>query len=225
MALSPLCLGTHPCIFLRIMESGEENLPQELETQKPLLYHHARPLEFVEFGIVRQKMGIDSDFEPVYKWLEEEVGFTPLFLAVGKQEENIRMTGYQGQFARLLERGKDYRRYRKKGEIDNQVLFSFSDVQNGVFTEFHDWHIALNAIPNGDKVGKWANKLIFRKTWDKEEWLDYADKKPHSVQVVVPELDLRTADSVWVRNKETQKKLQLLGFKHVEVKRIPAENQ
>lgn len=206
------------------MESGEGIVPQELETKKPLLYHHARPLEFVEYGVVKQKMGIDSDFELAYKWLEDEVGFPPLFLAVGKQEVDIRMTGYQGQFSRLLEIGKDYKKYRKKDELVNQVLFSFSDVENGVFTEYHDWHIALNAIPNGDKVGKWANKLIFRKTWDKEKWLEYADKKPHSVQIVVPELDLRKANSVWVRNKLTQKKLQLLGFKHVEVKRIPAEN-
>lgn len=195
-----------------------------MEKNRSLLYHHARPLEFVAHGTVVQKMGIDDDFDSSYRWLEKEVGFPPLFMAVGKSEEDIRMTGYPYQWARLLSWSSRGSTYRKKGEIDNQVLFSYSDVPNGVFTDYNDWHIVLNSAHKNHNLNKWEKKLLFRPTWDKEKWLSQAEKKPHSVQLVVPELDLTKAEAIWVRNKETQEKLQKMGFGNIEIKRMLVQN-
>ena len=39
-------------------------------------------------------------FEAAYQWLEHEVGFYPLFLAVGGTLDAISMTGYQDQWRR-----------------------------------------------------------------------------------------------------------------------------
>lgn len=202
------------------MENGEGSLPQELESKKPLLYHHARPLEFVEYGTVTQKLGIDEDFDSSYRWLENEVGFPPLFMAVGKTEEDVRMTGYSNQWARILSWSSSGNEYRKKGEAPNQVLFSYSDIPNGVFTDYNDWHIVLNSSHKQHNLNKWEKKLIFRKTWDSDKWLAQAEKHPHTVQLVVPELDLTKADAIFVRNKETQKKLQKMGFKNVQTRRM-----
>jgi len=201
------------------MESGEGNLPQELETKKPLLYHHSRPLEFVEYGTVTQKLGINEDYDSSYRWLEKEVGFAPLFLAVGSKPEDRYMTGYQDQWRKILSGSKGSRTYRKKGEYPNLVLFSYSDVPNGIFTDFDNWHLVLNSSHNNHQLSEREKKLIFRSSWKKSDWLRYNEKESGSVQLVVPELDLIKAEAIWVRNKNTQKKLQQMGFANVEVKR------
>lgn len=188
------------------------------------LYHHARPLEYSLYSVVRQEQGVDFfDFEGAYRWLEKEVGFYPLFLAVGPTEEDKRMTGYQNQWRRLLARGKDLREYRKKGEIDNQVLLSFLNISDGIFMDYEYWHIVLNSALNDYEVNKWVKKLIFRPTWNKNRWLDYAEREPHSVQLIVPELDLREAEVVWVRNRKTQEELKNIGFPNVEVRRLAVD--
>lgn len=187
------------------------------------LYHHSRPLEYSPYGIVKQERGIDFEFEGACQWIEREIGFYPVFLAVGATEQDIRMTGYHNQWRRLLARGKDLREYRKKGEIDNQALFSFTDVPDGIFMDYDYWHIVLNSTYNNYNVNKWVKKLIFRSTWDKNRWLQNAADKPHTVQLIVPELDLREAKVVWVRNRETQEQLKNTGFHNVEVRRIAVD--
>lgn len=205
------------------MEREIFNRPEEEQILSKSTFHHSRNLEYSSFGIVKQKMGVDPDYEGAYRWLEKEVGFAPLFLAVGKIEEDIRMTGYQNQWRKLLVRGLNNREYRHKGDTENQVLFSFNDLPGGRFMDYASWHIVLNSGHKNYKINSWARKLIFRETWDKEKWISHAAKNPGSVQYVVPELDLRKADSIWVRNKETQKNLEKRGFQNVAVKRLAVD--
>lgn len=185
-----------------------------------LLYHHTRPLEHSPFGVVRPERNLDPDLEGAYLWLEKEVGFYPLFLSVGRTLDDVRMSGYQNQWRRLLVHGKNYKEYRKKGEIENRVLFSFEDVPNGVFMDYMDWHIPLNSQYCNYRISDYYSRLIFKPSWNKNKWLRKAEKEPYSVQMVVPELDLREAKRIWVRNKASKEKLENLGFQGVEVKRL-----
>ena len=195
-----------------------EHTDQGRERQQPLLllYHHARPLDHSPCGSVKQERGLDADFEGAYRWIEHHLGFYPLFLAVGATEDDMRMTGYQNQWRKKL----GDREYRRKGEIDNYVLFSFSDVPNSIFTDFHYWHIVLNGGHSNYQISNWAKKLIFRPTWDRDRWLGYARRKPHSVQLIVPELDISRAERIWVRNRETKKHLEGLEFANIAVRRL-----
>ena len=59
------------------------------------MYHHCRPLESIVYGDVKANPEhvVPEHIQP-YNWLEKEVGFYPLFLAVGETIEDIYMTGY-----------------------------------------------------------------------------------------------------------------------------------
>lgn len=187
----------------------------------PYFFHHKRPLEYSNFQSVAQLQGIDEDFEIAYEWVERKVGFYPLFLAVGNTPESIQMTGYQNQWQKLLGFDGSKKIYRGKGEQDNFVLFSFKDLPDGIFMDFHDWHLVLNSRKAGNEVTSQDEISIFKPSYTKSDWMRYAKKNPHSVQFIMPELDLAKADLVSVRNKETQKQLQDKGFGNVEVRRIP----
>ena len=197
--------------------------PKEDRQVSPV-YHHARELQHCVYGIVRPKRGASKYFDKAYEWLEREVGFYPLFLAVGETIEDIEMTGYQGQWTRLLARGENYREYRKKGEIENQVLFSFTDMPAGAFMDFQNWHMVLNSERDNYQLTDREKRMIFRPSWKKSDWLRYARRNPNSVQLVVPELDLRKAVRIWVRNIQTQLNLESAGFRNVEVRRIPVSS-
>ena len=193
----------------------------EYENKKNLLfYHHARPLEHSPYAVVKQVRDLDIGFEGAYLWLEKEVGFYPLFLAVGATEEDRKMTGYQNQWRKILGGRKGFREYRKKGEIDNQVLFSFTDIQDGIFMDYGYWDYVRNGEHDNYVISKRVRNLIFRPTWNKDKWLQYANKEPDSVQLIVPELDLRKANSIWVRNRKTQKQLEGIGFRDIKVRRM-----
>lgn len=196
----------------------------EVEIEKyNTVFHHSRPLETVKYGVVTQKMGLDSDFDGAYEWLAKEVGFNPLFLAVGSSTEDRRMTGYQDQWTRKIPDWPNGMKYREKGDIPNKVMFSFADLPSGVFVDYDYWHTVLNSQNTNYDVNRWVKKLLFRPTWDKEKWIGWANENPHSVQYVVPELDLRKADEIWVRNKITQNTLSNMGFENAEIKRIPVD--
>ncbi len=62
-----------------------------------LTYHHCRSLKSIVHGEVRASPEHADEFKDSYAWLEKQVGFYPIFLAVGTTEEDIRMAGYQGQ--------------------------------------------------------------------------------------------------------------------------------
>ena len=197
--------------------------PKEDNKVTPLC-HHARELKHCIYGVVRQKRRGSKYFDKAYDWLEHEVGFYPLFLTVGETIDDITMTGYQNQWRRLLAEGKNYRKYRQTGEIENQVLFSFSDIPSGAFRDYMNWHMVLNSEYNNYQIADRARKMVFRPSWGKSDWLRYARRNPHSVQLVVPELDLRKTTRIWVRNIQTQLNLESVGFRNIEVRRVPVSS-
>jgi hypothetical protein len=193
-----------------------------------LQYHHSRSLDGVVFdSVVADPSRSDSHLRGAYEWLEQEVGFYPLFLAVGVDEDDLRMTGYQDNWrvrtSLRYEDGKRKGTYRGKGEFLNNVLFSFEDV-GGVFMDFDSWHIALNSAPDYD-LTDYQKRLIFKPSWSMADWLRSARKETHSVQLVVPELYLPDAGRILVRNRKTKKGLESMGFENVEVGRITLDGE
>ncbi len=96
-------------------------------------FHHARPLQACPYDEVRQTALLleedDESFQAAYKWLEEHVGFYPLFMAVGNTEYDLEMTGYNRQFVRRLVGSKwtpkEQRVYRKKVNFRMKCSFHF----------------------------------------------------------------------------------------------------
>jgi hypothetical protein len=185
-----------------------------------LNYHHCRPLEFVVNGAVSQTPGVDQYFEEAYRWAERQPGFYPLFLAVGDTDDDIRMTGYQDQWRKLLTEGPGFKEYRRKGDAPNGVLFSFVDIPDGVYMDFQYWNIVLGCTMNAHKVPQPVSRWVFKPSWKRRDWLRYAKKSPGSVQSVVPSLDLSKADLISVRNQGTKQWLTQLGFANVVVRRL-----
>lgn len=170
-----------------------------------LLYHHCRNLDSVVYGKVKANPKYsDPDFRKAYFWLKKQVGFYPLFLAFGS-EESLHMTGYNDQW--------------RRGESRNHVLFSFENA-DGTFMDFDTWHIALNASNNNYHVTEYEKRLMFKPSWTRSRWLRKAEQRPDTVQLVTPELYLPDAKRIWVRNKETKRKSESIGFGNVEVRRL-----
>ncbi len=199
-----------------------------------LLYHHCRSLESVVFGEVKSNPRyFDSYLKNAYLWLKDEVGFNPLFLSVGTTDEDIHMTGYQNQWARIIgtkivERRKNGTYIQKnilskKGEFSNDVLFSFEDV-DGVFMDYMNWHRVFNIGYKNQYITNYEKRLIFKPSWLKSRWLRKAREESHSVQLVTASLTLSDAQRILVRNKVTKKFLENMGFRNVEVKRIIISN-
>ena len=194
------------------------------------MYHHCMDLEAVIYGEIKANPKYaDKVFKKAYKWLENEVGFYPLFLGVGNNKDSVVITGYNHQWAKKIG-SKPVRKtkkgyyiskniLRKKGEFPNYVLFSFDNVE-GVFTDYESWYIPLNHITNGNKVSDYEKRLVFKYSWKKSDWLRKARKDSGSVQLVTSKLYLPDAKRVWVRNKKTKKSLEEIGFENVRVKRL-----
>jgi hypothetical protein len=216
-----------------------------------LLFHHSRELRHVPFGIVRQARvstilprsqrpptsPLDDPWyeaklawEPAYDWLAERLGFYPLFLAVGSTDDDRRMTGYQDQWRQLLGYGPEGRVYRRRGQISSRCLFSWSRMPTDlVFLDFGYWHVILNAVSSDLERAEarvllqpWFDeRSLFRRSWATSDWLRRA-RRDGGVQAVAQELDLRTSDEVWCRNREARNRLLLQGFaaERVRVRRL-----
>ncbi len=185
-----------------------------------LLYHHCRSLHSIVYGEVKANPEYpDPYLKDSYAWLEKEIGFYPLFLAVGVTEEDIRMTGYQNQWKRLLSEGPNGKEYRKKGEFPNDVLFSFKNI-DGIFMDYNYWHLVLNANYKNYKMTDYERRLIFKLSWTKSKWLRKAKKSPHSVQLVTQSLHLPDAKRIWVRNQQTKSLLISMGFDNIELTKL-----
>ncbi len=185
-----------------------------------LQYHHCRSLDSVVYGRVKASPEhADEDLKEAYLWLKKEVGFYPIFLSVGTTDEDIRITGYQNQWRRILSEGPNGKEYRKKGDFPNDVLFSFEDIE-GVFMDYDYWHIALNAGHKNYQMTDYEKRLIFKPSWSKSKWLGRAGKDQHSAQLVTPELYLPNAEIIWVRNQQTKRLLISMGFDNVESRRL-----
>lgn len=64
---------------------------------------------------------------------------------------------------------------------------------------------------------------VFKRSWSRHLWLHKAAKDGCSVELVVPQLDLSKASSVWVRNQATADRLRQLGYTNVQVRRIAVD--
>lgn len=192
-----------------------------------LRYHNCMSLEDVIFGEIKANpKKSDPDLRGAYLWLEREVGFYPLFFAVGSTEDDIRMTGYERQWNKIIgsevigmrENGTFIQRYILRDTFPNYVLFSFEKL-DGIYMNYDYWHLVLNAENRDYQITDHEKRLIFKPSWSKSKWLREARKEPHSVQMVTPAMYLPDASRSWVRNQQTKKHLEQMGFYDVEVKR------
>lgn len=186
-----------------------------------LFYHHSRPLEQINYGPVRQSRvtydEIDEAFLKAYDWLGEHVGFFPLFLALGDTQDAILETGWQNQWRRKI----DSYSLTRYGSKRNEVLFSYKDIANSAFVDSQYWTATIgNFANNYYEVSDYWRRLILKPSWKKSDWLREARRQGDRVEAIVPELDLRTADLISVRNQDTRRLLERQGFQNVEVARI-----
>jgi len=183
--------------------------------------------DVVRGSIVPDRTRSFPDFLAAYEWVEEQLGFFPLFLAVGRLEDIAWMTGYQDNW-RVVTGGETvegvYRKTcRKKDEFPNLALLSFETV-DGVFMDYDYWHIALNACMNGSRISRQEESWIFKRSWTKSRWLRAVRAGTHSVQLVAPELPLNEAREIRVRNMATRRLIEGRGFEDVRVFRIPVDS-
>jgi len=141
-----------------------------------LIFHHARPLTSVKYDrVFPARQEADKELLPAYEWLEERIGFFPLFLAIGNQEWRLRMTGYQDQWKRFLSYDFEAKKriYRHKGEFPNYCLFSFDEGTEGTFSkgifinEASWWVFICGAFLNKrpDQITKAQIKSVFKRSW------------------------------------------------------------
>lgn len=156
----------------------------------------------------------DEIHKDAYQWLEKVVGFYPIFLGVGRGDNNVRMTGYQ------LNWRKEWNNYyRETGRFQNLVLLSFEDIE-GVFIDYQWWNLVLNPSYRERRLTDHDMRLIFKPSWRKGKWLRKARVEPFGVQLVTPKLNLSDAGRIWVRNNKTKELLKRMSFRNVEIKRI-----
>lgn len=190
--------------------------------QKNLLFHYCISLEDLRFGLlVPDPKRSDPDEIRANEWLAQEVGFWPVFVAVGDSLDTFWITGYDRNWTRIISSSREGNVLRKAGEFPNLVLFSFEHL-DGIFMDHGYWFLVLNAQCIEKEIGLVQKRWIFKPAWPRAKWLRYALKvNPGHVQLVCKELDLRAAKRIWVRNKKTKHVLERLGFLQVYVHRIP----
>lgn len=189
-----------------------------------LRFHHSISLADCSFSEITPSEKMSSreslDFLPAYRWLSHKIGHWPLFMAVGDDPWDLRITGYQNQWLRVLSSSAKGNVYRKAGESPSYVLFSFTQVPKASFSDYHAWHGPLNG-----GMGPEAEKSVLCPGRSEKLWLQKARRSPGSVQAHVPSLDLRRADRIWCRSQKVRKQLIGMGFdpKLVEVRRLPVQ--
>lgn len=165
----------------------------------------------------------DPFFRMAYEWLEKEIGYYPVFFAVGEIESVLWMTDYDDNWRVWTggerARGTYRKMFRHKGEFPNLVIFSFSEI-DGIFMDFQSWHIALNACMNGGSVSEAERRMIFKPSWTRSRWISASRKGTHRVQLVAPAVPLQCAERGYVRNSITCLMLEKRGFTNIEVKRV-----
>lgn len=196
------------------------------------LFHHTLPLEYCQPGIISscpERLQEEDDvwfkhFHEAYAWLSERIGCWPLFLSVGKDQAAWYMTGYAGQWSRILgtqyKDGKIETLYRQKGQFPSLVMFSFDDLPEASFSSFHWWHCALNGASS---VTSKEEEQILRPHYSPKDWILKSNRDPGSVQAHVKQLDLSQATRIWCRSKAAKQELIDRGFDSqlIEVKHLP----
>jgi hypothetical protein len=174
-------------------------------------------------------------FAAAYAWLAERLGGWPIFLAVGAgPRARVHQTGYSNQWLVKTTDGRDpvHRVYRRAGEFPSLVLFSWRDMPPGaLFFDPGYWPIVLNSVsqaPDGtgliERISAADERHLLKPGWDAERWLRRT-RRGEAVEAVVAELDLRTADAVWCRNRAAREELIRRGFApdRVRAVRVPVE--
>jgi hypothetical protein len=211
------------------------------------LAHHSRELRFTPYGVIRGEPrepaaapsdpdDLDAWFEPAYGWLADRLGSWPIFLAVGAgRYSRAYQTGYANQWLvkAVGHRDRAERRYRRAGEFPSRVLLSWAAVPAGaLFLDPGHWTLVLNRVekaPDGTRrmgrVSAAEERLVLKPGWDAERWLRRARREGGSVEAVVGELDLRSADEIWCRNRAARSELVARGFdpERVRAVRVPVE--
>jgi hypothetical protein len=191
-------------------------------------FYHVIDFTAVSRSVLRPQVEFsDSEWIPAYQWLENEIGFYPLFLAVGDGNAAY-VTGYQNQWrvhlGGTMSDGKYVSKKRKAGEFPNFVLFAFrqSELQ-GCFTDYQWWNIVLTDLLCERPIGQALYRYLFKKSWSRSKWLRTANGDGSAVQLLVPELDLSKAAFAWARNEKSAAVLRDMGFDNVSVKRLKVE--
>ena len=92
-----------------------------------------------------------------------------------------------------------------------------------------DRHASVEEAPDGTlrvrPIARADEGLLLKPGWDVERWLRRARRGGESVEAVVAELDLRTADAVWCRNATARRELIGRGFapECVRAVRVPVD--
>lgn len=214
----------HHCTDLSSVTYGEF-LPSPVRTYRKLSQNWSddETTNSVFGGYVYDEIGANW-------WLEKQVGFYPLFMAVGSARDDLYMTGYAQQFARRVSTVQDknsrngYRWIlRDPGEFPNYVLFSYKNPPSPKirFLDYSMWFMAIYSAMDDFVVCPNDKKMIFKASYSPADWLRRAKRDKGNVMAVVDCLDLREADRIWVRNQQTAKSLRDMGFRNVFAKRIP----
>lgn len=163
----------------------------------------------------------DKDYLPGYKWLEKQIGFFPLFMAAGTEDSAPYNAGYNNQWRVKLSSTE----YRAKGDIQNFVMFRFDETpETCCFLDSGWWSVGiLTPHLNNEEPRQSEVRSVLKRSWSRARWLREIAKDKIGIELVVPQLDLRKANEVWVRNKHTRAQVEKLGFKNVQVRRIPVE--
>lgn len=184
-------------------------------------YHFGIPLKNAHYCAVNSDSeDLDLHEKNLRSWLESIVGFNPVFIICGNHFMVFEYTGYANQFAKLISRSKKGSELRKKGEFPNQVMFSFDTIIPLNYI-YHEWIGAMNDLAYGMSIEevteKWSHDVL-KPDYSPEKWKEIARKNPGSVYAIVPEVDLRTATSIYVRNRLAEQQLEKRNFDTKKIK-------
>jgi len=180
------------------------------------MYYHTREIQYVTYGKVGPTPleAIDPNFDLAYQWLGQYCGFYP---QVWLSRSVSRITGFR-------------RNYYKKQSPQDKVLFAFETIQ-GFPLEYDFWEQILVSVWNEKNLTR-ANRSVRKIIHENALDPDYRDH-PVSVtwletrniqqvlskhlfvkhdQVVVPQLNLKSAKQIICRNEHQKKTLRRMGF-------------
>lgn len=180
----------------------------------------------------------DMIYKPAYAWWNDNFGFWPIFLAVGIGPETIRMTGYSNQFSKIISskwdstKKKRVYQLRTKGNTPNYVLMSFTKV-DCLPHKFNTWENILcfatpttscsnNHEPYAKIPSRLTNAIKGHTVKTIESWIQTALKQDGKVQACAPQLNMSEITEIKVRNLETKKLLEKLGYTNISVLRLKA---
>ncbi len=90
--------------------------------------------------------------------------------------------------------------------------------------DYMNWYLVLNSNYKNYQMTDYEKRLIFKPSWSKSKWLRKAKNEPHSVQLITEELYLPDVHRIWVRNRNREHLLTVMGFENVRVQRLFLED-